>query len=50
MGKEGGTWVARWKSVCVCAYGIDVGSVVCAVCVWLPCLPVITPHNLAVKG
>lgn len=26
------------------------GGVVCAFCVWLPCLPVITPCNLAAKG
>lgn len=25
-------------------------GVVCAFCVWLLCLPAITPHNLAVKG
>lgn len=25
-------------------------AVVCAFCVWLLCLPAITPHNLAVKG
>lgn len=25
-------------------------GVVCAFCVWLLCLPVITPCNLAVKG
>lgn len=26
------------------------GGVMCAFCVWLLCLPVITPCNLAVKG
>lgn len=29
---------------------VCLGGVVCAFCVWLPCLPVITPRNLAVKG
>lgn len=30
--------------------GVGGGGVVCAFCVWLLCLPVITPCNLAVKG
>lgn len=64
MAEEGGGWVAGdkeggWAGLCVCvcgrgwrpgAAGGGGGGVVCAFCVWLLCLPVITPCNLAVKG
>ena len=59
VAEEGGGWVAGGKggvSLCVCVWErveavcVCGGGVVCAFCVWLLCLPVITPCNLAVKG
>lgn len=58
MAEERGGWVA---AEFVCMYvgqggnrlgrvGVGGWGVVCALCVWLLCLPLITPCNLAVKG
>lgn len=48
-------WRGGVQFVCMYVGGVDSsvegkGGVMCAFCVWLLCLPVITPCNLAVKG